>query len=296
MNRTATAFENKGIMEQVRILFESGYTSGGIISMGFAPPTVYKVQSQLKKRDQRFGGISALGIAQSQTATTPGRSTWNLEAQNARLKKEVEELTLKLETASDQLSELDKMKSEREVEFEALQERVNILEPEAMAAGQLRLSLKGLEGKIQREVHTTTAVSQNAVRWQTKLQAEQAARLTAEEQREMWHNKTQQLERDNQKLQADAGKRQQIIEKTNQMLIALVAEVKELRPLKVWAGHPCKHCKKPLSGAVSREDAAKLMEDFGHPECNKKHSGSGVGWLIAGSAALAALSQNKKRS
>ena len=111
-----------------------------------------------------------------------------------------------------------------------------------------------------------------------------------------WRIKAQQLDKDNQGLRAETEQWKLVTERTNNMLISLVAEVQELRPLKVWAGHPCKHCKKPLLGVASREDAARLLEDFGHAECIKEHSGSGLGWLIAGGAAIAALSQTKKKS
>ena len=80
--------------------------------------------------------------------------------------------------------------------------------------------------------------------------------------------------------------------------VAEEVRLQELEPpLRVWAGHPFKVCKRPLSGVVSREAAAKLMEDYAHKDCLDKDSGLGLGaWLLGGGIALAALSQVQKRS
>lgn len=294
MFTTTVALETKGIMEQIRELFASGNASGEIIGMGFAPQTVYKVQRQLKKRDQTIGRRS-VDNSQLITATMPARSGSELDAENDRLKMEVEELTHQLECTSEVSSQLVKMEDELEAEVKAFRERVSFLEPEASAAGQLRLRVKELEGQLQHEIHTQTAMRQGAVLWRTKLEAEQAARQKAEAQWGAWRDKAGHLELDNQRLQGAVEEWQQTAEKTNHMLMSIVSEVNELRKLKVWVGHPCRFCKKPQSGVVSREDAEKVMEDFGHQDCIKKHSGSKVGWFLVGAATLAALSGTHKR-
>ena len=44
-------------------------------------------------------------------------------------------------------------------------------------------------------------------------------------------------------------------------------ELEHLRPLKVWAGHPCAHCGKALRGVVEREVAGALLRNLAHKEC-----------------------------
>ena len=295
MVTTSSAFEAKGIMQQIKELFESGKTSGEIIRLGFAPPTVYKVQRQLRNRYQRIP-VPVMDNAQLQMAPAFARSGWASEAQTASLKREIEELKLQLESTHEQIIQFVEMEDELEGEVKALQEQVSVLEPEALAAVELRLSVKELKGQLQHEAHTQASMRQGAAQWQSELRSEQAARREAEEQCEVLRKNAQQAEIDKQRLKGEVEKWQQIVEKTNLVARPLVAEVEDLRRLKVWIGHPCKVCKKPMSGVVSRENAAKAMESFGHSDCLKKDSGSGVGWLLAGSAAIAAVSQARKRS
>jgi len=97
--------------------------------------------------------------------------------------------------------------------------------------------------------------------------------VKAEEGWELWSAKYQQLAPGIQKLKQT---------------------VTELEPLRVWSGHPCRKCKRPMAGVVAREDAARLMQNFGHAACMRNDSGPGLGALAAGAAALYALSQVRK--
>ena len=44
-------------------------------------------------------------------------------------------------------------------------------------------------------------------------------------------------------------------------------ELQLLRPLKVWAGHPCALCGEPLRGVVNRQVAKAILKDLAHKEC-----------------------------
>ena len=107
-----------------------------------------------------------------------------------------------------------------------------------------------------------------------KYESEQGARSKAEHQWRNWNTIAQQREQENQVLKKTLG---------------------DLEPLRVWAGHPCKVCKKPMGGVVSRETAAELMQDLAHTDCLKQDSGAG-GALVAGLAGLYGLSRLRKGS
>jgi DNA repair exonuclease SbcCD ATPase subunit len=204
-----------------------------------------------------------------------------LEAENIRLRQEVDNLEGQLECVVDAAVQL-------EAQVQTLRERVKALESEAASAGQLRQRVRELEGQLERAAHTEAAMQQGTAQWQGKVAAEQIARQRAEAQ-------TVTVRQDNQHLQDELARWQQWGANAQATFQSLNAEVEGLRPLNVWVGHPCKVCKQPLPGIVSREDAAKAMENFGHTECLKKDSGSGVA-LLAGLAGLYALSQMRKGS
>jgi hypothetical protein len=156
----------------------------------------------------------------------------------------------------------------------ALHTRVALLEAEAQEAARLRERVKELESHVQRAANSQAEMRQSATQWQQKYERERAARIKADRQWELGCANAQQRGQENQ---------------------ALKRTVAELEPLRVWAGHPCKVCKRPLSGVVSRENVVKAMKNFGHTDCLKKESGSGEA-LLAGLAGLYALLQIRKGS
>ena len=52
-------------------------------------------------------------------------------------------------------------------------------------------------------------------------------------------------------------------------------DLEELRPLRVWAGHPCYFCKEPLKGKVTPEVARELLKNLAHKECLEEHRRGG---------------------
>jgi len=127
------------------------------------------------------------------------------------------------------------------------------------------------------------AIQQDAAQWQGRFAAEQVARQKADAQ-------TTTVRQDNQRLNGEVAEWRQRAAKAQLVFQSVTAEVEELRPLKAWAGHPCMVCKQPMFGSVDREMAARLMKDLGHKACVEQQ-GSGLGWLLAGGAALYGLSQ-----
>ena len=55
-------------------------------------------------------------------------------------------------------------------------------------------------------------------------------------------------------------------------------DLEGLRPLEVWAGHPCAECGAPLRGVVPRETAGVLLKDLAHSECIQAGEQSYLSW------------------
>jgi len=214
--------------------------------------------------------------------------------QEGRAQNVAQDVERQLDMTLDQLSDADEdrmhlyaAEEQWEAEEQALQERVKALESEAAVADQLRQRVQELEGQLRQATTAQVSMSQDINGWRTKAVVEGGARQNAEA-------RTLAVGHDNQQLHGKLDEWQQWGAHAQASLQALKSEVEQLRPLKVWAGHPCMVCKKPLPGIVSREDAAKAMKDFGHKDCLKKESGSGLGWLLGGAAAVVALSALSK--
>ena len=44
-------------------------------------------------------------------------------------------------------------------------------------------------------------------------------------------------------------------------------ELRQVRPLLIWAGHPCALCREPLKGVVEQERARALVKNLAHSQC-----------------------------
>ena len=65
----------------------------------------------------------------------------------------------------------------------------------------------------------------------------------------------------------------------------LKLELEQIRPLTVWAGHPCAICSLPLLGLVTPEKAQELLKDYAHKEClqeRKQDRASYLNWGFVG--------------
>ena len=131
MNTATAAMDSRGIMQQIREYLAGGMTSTEVISLGYRPSTVYKVQRQLDRRGQCEGRAPVTGNAEVAIATKNVLPHSQLETENARLQQEVEDLTSQLEATHDLTLELVEKEDGLEGEVRALHERVNALQIEA---------------------------------------------------------------------------------------------------------------------------------------------------------------------
>ena len=286
MDTETSAREPIGVMQQISEHLEGGKTSTEVISLGYKSSTVYKVKRQLIRRAQANGRVPVTGNDQLANATRNVAHQSHLDIENARLQQEIDDLTCQLDFAQTLTLELVEKEDEMEAEARSLHDRLNALQPEASAAVQLRQRVKEIEGHLQHAAHTEAAMHQGAVQWRQKVEAEQAARQEAEEEAST-------LKQENQELHRELDERQQWGTRASQVFETMDAEAKALRPLKAWVGHPCRVCKKPMAGAVSRELAASLLENCGHKACLESEDRGFVPWLIGG-AALYGLSKLTK--
>ena len=101
---------------------------------------------------------------------------------------------------------------------------------------------------------------QGAAQFRQQVRAEQEARQMSE-------SESANQAREIMCLRQECQSQQEILGRAETALNALLDEVQELRPLRVWAGHPCQRCGKPMSGVIDRATAARLLEDFSHVAC-----------------------------
>jgi DNA repair exonuclease SbcCD ATPase subunit len=189
------------------------------------------------------------------------------------------DLRAELDRARDRIEELER----KEGKVEVLQEQVNTLEAEAAACIELRRRVQELERSSQ----TQADLLQNNALWQGKFQAERSARQQAELRAKEYKDQVSQWQQEYQVLKShfDASAKE---------TDTLRADLRQLEPLKAWAGHPCSVCRKPMTGSVSRELAAKLQKDIGHKGCLDKR-GSGLGKMLVAGVGLYGLSQLRQR-
>lgn len=287
MDTGTLAMEPIGVMQQISEHLAGGKTSTEVISLGYKSSTVYKVKRKLIRRAQANGRVPVTGNDQLAISITNGFSQSQLETENARLQQEVEDLTSQLEATHDLTLELVEKEDGLEGEVRTLHERVNALQIEASAAGQLRQRVKELDGQLQHAAHTQATMHQGAVQWRQKVEAEQSARQKAEEQAST-------MGEENQELRRGLGEWEKSGSHAAQVLKMIHAEAEALRPLKVWDGHQCRVCKKPMSGAVSRELAASLLQECGHETCLENEGGGVLPWLVGGGVALGLWRLSKK--
>jgi hypothetical protein len=218
-------------MQEIRNLLSSGRSSSEVITLGYKPPTVYKVQRQLRKKGQHTPIASAPQNEPVPAATTeaegetkeagpPSLQEWlkrhgwvdkRAEATTSPQESGMSDSQHQLGPADDQLAENNPLQSELAQAHSHIQE----LEAEVKDVQILREQIRAL----QVETHT----------WQRK--AEKA------------------------------------LEEADRHLSEAHRVIDALMPLNVWVGHPCCVCGKPTDDLVDQETAAKLLERIGHKEC-----------------------------
>ena len=259
------------ITQQVRKQLHEGKSSAEVIALGFKPSTVYKVQHQWRRGEDgpEVGSpgpeVEALGTTgsndppseQDPNETDPEEESLELLAAAA----EIEGLRIQM---SDLEVHAEHLEREAE-EADMLRERITTLTSEAQQAEALRGQVRALQTQLHHACHTEAAMRQGAAQFRQQLGAEQEARRMSESE------STNQA-REIMGLRQECQSQQEILGRAESALNALLAEVETLRPLRVWAGHPCQRCGKPMSGLVDRATAARLLEDFSHVACLEQRS------------------------
>ena len=168
-----------GIMEDIRSLLNEGRTSAEVISMGYAPSSVYKAQRQVRKATDR----TEQPMTQVLVTNMASEGWTELREENTKLRQQaslMEELTEEqdtlreeLELARSQIEELEAKASQAQ----QLRIRLAAIEPEARAAGELRQEVKELDGQIR---NTKAAMAQEVHQWKERFELEQESRKNAE--------------------------------------------------------------------------------------------------------------------
>jgi DNA repair exonuclease SbcCD ATPase subunit len=153
-------------------------------------------------------------------------------------------------------------------QLDEARKRIEELEAEVREAQVLKSQLK----QVERSSQTQAELRQSSVRWHTKFQEERSAREQAERQARDYRNQASQWQKAYQVVSSK-------LEATTREATNLRGDLQKLEPLKVWAGHPCTVCGKPLTGSVSPKLAAKLQKGLGHKSCLEER-GSGMGKML----------------
>jgi DNA repair exonuclease SbcCD ATPase subunit len=283
---------NNGIMQDIRNLLSQGNSSAEVIALGYKPPTVYKVQRQL--RCKQPNGRAPLQLMDQNQSITAREGQDELSAEDAEFFRcffepgdesaQSEAMRAELDEARDRIEELERETGKNQ----ALQERVHTLEVEAEATVALRRRVQELEDQLKNAVHTQVDLRQSNAQWQTKFQEERSAREQAERQVRDHQDQASQWQQAYQIVNSQ-------LEASAQVIDNLRIDLRKLEPLKAWAGHPCSVCHKPMSGSVDRALAARMTQDLAHKGCLEKR-GAGLGKVLLAGGTLLGLSQLGKKS
>jgi hypothetical protein len=282
---------NDRIMGQIRNLLSQGRSSGEVIALGYKPGTVYKVQRQL-----RLGWADGQEPAPAMDGAKPGSDGEGPEESADDVEEAWRDFFEAMEepdTSEAMRAELDQGRSRIEelekeaAQVEALQERVHTLEAEAEAGAALYERIRDLERQLNSADHAQQGMRQSHLELQARFHAEQSARRDAERRAEDHRSRSSEWQRQCKLLQSQ-------LDSSTQVIADLHAEIQRLEPLKVWAGHPCSVCHKPMSGSVARYLASMKMKNVAHKGCLSRQ-GPGVGEVLLAGDALWGLSQLGKR-
>jgi DNA repair exonuclease SbcCD ATPase subunit len=217
------------IMQEIRNLLSSGRSSSEVITLGYKPPTVYKVQRQLRKKCQGNNKIPA-----PQNEPVPAATT---EAEGDAKKAGPPSLQEWLKRHGWEYKRAESNKNSQGSETPEGQHQLEPAEPSPLQS-KLDQALSRIE-ELEAEAHQVKALRKQvhsleveAQTWQRKATATQKALEEAE----------------------------RLVSETHRVIDALT-------PLNVWTGHPCCVCGEPTDGVVDWETAAKLLERTGHKEC-----------------------------
>ncbi len=153
-----------GIMEDIRTLLKEGKPSAEVITLGYAPSSVYKAQRQLRKVTDR----TEQPVTQVLVTNMASEGWSELREENRKLRQQVsllEEMTAdrdtlreELELAQSRIEELEAKASQAQ----QLRDRLAAIEPEARAAGELRREVNELDHQVR---HSNATMAQEVHNW-----------------------------------------------------------------------------------------------------------------------------------
>lgn len=290
---------SNGIMQGIRDLLSQGQTSSQVIALGNKSSTVYKVQRQLRQKQQRNGTASAqaaVHVLPPHEPELPEESNDESDGDGGFLDylfgpvkepTETDRLHGELGQARRRIAELELKTGE----VQTLQNQVDTLEAENELISPLIAQVRQLEAELEQANQSQASLRQSIFRWQSGVQKEQSGRQAdrQEADRQSEESRSQishwQQAAQNLKSQLDASA---------QVIAVLHAELQQLEPLKAWSGHRCAVCHLPMSGSVSRELAAELQKGLAHHACLEQQ-GPGLGKILLAAAAVYGLSQVVKK-
>jgi myosin heavy subunit len=262
-----------GVMEEIRNLLRAGRSSTETIALGYKPSTVYKAQRQLGKSTAASGP----------PVTTQVLVTNMASEDSIRLREEIQVLREQVSSLAKITAERDSFREELDsalLHIEELapqakqarmwQKRLVEVEPAVAESAALRREIKDLNRHLS---YSRAVMDQHSQQWQAEFQQEQEDLRVAEDLVARRDSEIDQLKTKNhgltQQLEAIPGL---VSDKFAELVQPLLVELEQLRPLKVWTGHPCSKCGKPISGATSRELATDLLREAGfrHVNCVRK--------------------------
>ena len=274
------------VMEQVRQHLEDGRSSRELIAKGFKPSTVYKVQRYWRSEAmvKETGDDEELDWSQEIPAEPLPASCGPepVEVEEAAEEPEVDDLRLQVVEYAARIDEL-----EAEVyRTEALEERIAELQEALEGTETLRHGNQELEHRLHHAVAERDNVFGLAAYWRQRVG-------TLEQERNEVTAEAREAKRQAQRLESQNAEGGQRVTLAKQAVVKLAAEIEQLKPLRqVWSGHPCSKCQRPMSGMVSRETAAILLQEFAHIECLRDDGPKLGSWLLGG-AMLYGLSKRR---
>jgi len=234
---------SNGIMKEIQSLLAQDKSNAEVIALGFRPSTVYKVQRLLRQQSRENEQPPPQTMAQVQVTNAdpqawsePKDGTGHLNQQSGSLAGQAAEIASLRQELAETLERTAVLEVEA-ADAQALRERVAALEPEAESAGEWQRKYHDLEDRLGR---TAGPMDQEVQDWQGKFAAEQKARLHAESQADQYGAEAARMKEANQELRSKLESLpNHLAQEVWKLVQPLNAELEELRPLKIWAGHSC---------------------------------------------------------
>lgn len=274
----------RGLMDEIKERLEENVSSGELIAMGYRPATVYKAQRAWRDSQQQDGEPQDELVDQT-ALEEPELEAYDESREETTddsegLRAELEILRLHVEAHKATTIELDEVV----VENESLKRRLASMDQQARELVGLRRRV-GLSEANRHFSHHAQAKLQQQLS-STELQLKNASEQRTQLEHQLAGAKVQIAT-----LKNDYVKISEELQLHKQHIGRLSTKLQSTMPLKVWAGHPCSACRKPMSGVVSHDMAKVLLRDLGHQACLEQQNSNVGKWLLGGASAIYGISK-----